>query len=286
MKYSIDDLNLIVLNVGYAVHEKDWNWKNVSSPFSRLYFVTKGYAQVKLDDGTHNLTPGHMYLVPSFVLHSNICQSHFEHFYIHIYEDGMSTDRLFEEYDFPFEIEGTDTDLQQIRRLCEMNPSLRLPQSNPVSYDNQTTLIQTIRTNKMRNFCDKVESRGILYLLVSRFLKYAKPKPASSDDRIQRVINHIRKNIGEKLAVEELAEMSCLSKDHFIKVFKKEMGTTPNQFITNVKMERAMVMLATETTQIKRIAFNLGYDDHSYFNRLFKKEVGITPQQYRMNYTK
>lgn len=286
MKYSIDDLNLIVLNVGYAVHEKDWNWKNVSSPFSRLYYVTKGYAQVKLEDGIHNLTPGHMYLVPSFVLHSNICQSHFEHFYIHIYEDGMSTDRLFEEYDFPFEIEGTETDLQHIRRLCEMNPQLRLPQSNPVSYDNQTTLIQTIRSNKMRNFCDKVESRGILYLLVSRFLKDARPKPASSDDRIQRAINHIRKNIGEKLSVEDLAELSCLSKDHFIKVFKKEMGTTPNQFITNAKMERAMVMLATESTQIKRIAFILGYDDHSYFNRLFKKEVGITPQQYRKNYTK
>ena len=51
MDYSVDDLRLLVLNVGYAVHNSDWNWKDVSSPFTRLYYVTDGHAQIRMEDG-------------------------------------------------------------------------------------------------------------------------------------------------------------------------------------------------------------------------------------------
>ena len=167
--------------------------------------------------------------------------------------------------------------------LTSSHPLTSLPQSNPLSYDNQPTLVSSLRLNKMRRFQDKVESRGILYILVSQFLSEAKPKLSASDDRIRSILNYIRKNIGTKITLEELAEMSCLSKNHLIRVFKKEIGTTPNQYVTRMKVERAMVMLATGDTPIKNIALMLGYDDNSYFIRTFKKETGQTPQQYRDN---
>ena len=46
MKTSIDQLHPLVLNVGLAIHNADWNWKNVNSPFMRLYYVTDGQAQI------------------------------------------------------------------------------------------------------------------------------------------------------------------------------------------------------------------------------------------------
>ena len=100
MDYSIDDLRLLVLNVGYAVHDSDWNWKDVSSPFTRLYYVTDGHAQIKMEDGIHDLYPDNLYIVPSFTRHTNICDGHFEHYYIHIYEDVLSKSKIFEEYGF------------------------------------------------------------------------------------------------------------------------------------------------------------------------------------------
>lgn len=39
MTQSIDQLHLLILNVGLAIHNADWNWKNVSSPFTRLYYI-------------------------------------------------------------------------------------------------------------------------------------------------------------------------------------------------------------------------------------------------------
>lgn len=41
MSLQVDQLHPLVLNVGLAIQDADWNWKNVSSPFSRLYYVTR-----------------------------------------------------------------------------------------------------------------------------------------------------------------------------------------------------------------------------------------------------
>lgn len=281
MEYSVDDLKLLVLHAGYAVHNKDWNWQDVSSPFTRLYYVTSGSAQVMMEDGLHNLTPDKLYLVPSFSRHSNICDGHFEHYYIHVFEDGLTQNRIFEDYSFPFEVPARKDDLFLFKRLCELNPHVRVPESNPKSYDNQPTLIQTLRINKSRSLQDIVESRGILYILISRFLAKAVPKSKTEDDRIRTALNYIRKNTGSKILVEDLAKNASLSMEHFIRIFKKEMGETPNAYISKMKIERAMVMLATSETAIKTIALSLGYDDVSYFNRIFRKYLGMTPQQYR-----
>ena len=83
-----------------------------------------------------------------------------------------------------------------------------------------------------------------------------------------------------------LAAISCLSKDHFIRLFKKEVGNTPLQYINQKKIEKAQLILITEDIPVKNIAYLLAYEDHSYFNRLFKKITGVTPQQYRELYKK
>lgn len=281
MNIDFRDLDLLVLNVGYATHNGDWNWEDVRSPFSRLYLVTEGHARLKIDSRLYDLTPGHLYLIPSFVRHTDICDSLFEHFYIHIYEDSNSDFRLFEDWEFQVEKDAEELDILLFKRLCELNPSMHLPQSDPVSYDNNSTLLENIQRNKSRMFCNKVESRGIVYQLVSRFLKDAGPKVEVNDDRVQKVLSFIRKNLDRKIELSELAEMSCLSKDHFIRIFKKETGESPTDYIISRKLERAMLLLATEDSPIKSIAFNLGFEDHSYFNRLFKSRIGMTPQQYR-----
>ena len=46
MASFVDKLHPLVLNIGLAIHNADWNWKNVSSPFTRLYYVTEGTAQI------------------------------------------------------------------------------------------------------------------------------------------------------------------------------------------------------------------------------------------------
>ena len=284
MTQSIDQLHLLILNVGLAIHNADWNWKNVSSPFTRLYYVTEGTARIILPSGVQELLPNHLYLIPSFTTHSYSCEAYFSHYYLHIYEDHQSEMSILEDYNFPVEIPAGDLELPLIKRLCQIKPTMHLPQSDPTSYDNNPTLIKSIIKNKQRDFYDKVESRGIVYQLMARFLKNAKPKIETNDDRIQKALSYIRKNIYQKIEIDSLAEISCLSKDHFIRLFKKEVNNTPLQYINQKRIEKAQLILITDNMSIKNIAYLLGYEDQSYFNRLFKKLTGLTPQQYKDTY--
>lgn len=284
MNLQVEQMHPLVLNVGLAVHNADWNWKNVNSPFTRLYYVTEGSAQIELPDGIYTLSPKHMYFIPAFTIHTNICKSNFVHYYLHIYEDHYSDNDWLDHWKFPVEIEATDLDLALFKRLCEINPHMTLQKSDPTTYDNNPTLMQNLIKNRQRAFCDKVESRGIVFQLLSRFFKQGQSKIEMEDNRIAKTVLYIRKHLNEAIELEKFAEISCLSKDHFIRLFKKELGTTPLQYINQKKIEKAQLLLITEELAVKEIAFQLAFEDYSYFNRLFKKITGVTPQEYRRLY--
>ena len=278
MNLQVEQMHPLVLNVGLAVHNADWNWKNVNSPFTRLYYVTEGSAQIELPDGIYTLSPKHMYFIPAFTIHTNICKSNFVHYYLHIYEDHYSDNDWLDHWKFPVEIEATDLDLALFKRLCEINPHMTLQKSDPTTYDNNPTLMQNLIKNRQRAFCDKVESRGIVFQLLSRFFKQGQSKIEMEDNRIAKTVLYICKHLNEAIELEKLAEISCLSKDHFIRLFKKELGTTPLQYINQKKIEKAQLLLITEELAVKEIAFQLAFDDYSYFNRLFKKQPALLPK--------
>ena len=284
MNLQVEQMHPLVLNVGLAVHNADWSWKNVNSPFTRLYYVTEGSAQIELPDGIYTLSPKHMYFIPAFTIHTNICKSNFVHYYLHIYEDHYSDNDWLDHWKFPVEIEATDLDLALFKRLCEINPHMTLQKSDPTTYDNNPTLMQNLIKNRQRAFCDKVESRGVVFQLLSRFFKQGQSKIEMEDNRIAKTVLYIRKHLNEAIELEKLAEISCLSKDHFIRLFKKELGATPLQYINQKKIEKAQLLLISEELAVKEIAFQLAFEDYSYFNRLLKKITGVTPQEYRRLY--
>ncbi len=279
MASFIDRLHPLVLNVGLAVHNADWNWKNVNSPFHRLYYITEGTAQVVMPQTTLDLKPDHLYFIPAFTTHGYVCDSRFVHYYIHIYEEYESN--ILAQWDFPFELEAVGIDRFLFARLAQINPHMKLLSSNPDPYDNNPTLEQELRKNRQRALCDKVESRGIVYQLLSRLFKFARPKMVTKDERIVQAVDHIQRHIFETIELETMVRRSCLSKDHFIRLFRKETGVTPQKYIIRKKVERAQLMLVTQEATVKNVALALGYEDVSYFCRLFKKVTGCQPHNYR-----
>lgn len=77
-----DTFHPLLLNIGYAIHHSDWNWTEVNSPFFRIYYVTKGMAEVTLPDRTITLSPHHLYIIPAFTCHNCHCEGDFEHYYL------------------------------------------------------------------------------------------------------------------------------------------------------------------------------------------------------------
>ena len=274
---DIDNLKLTLLNIGGSVHNGDWNWKGISSPFIRLFYVRDGYAKINFSDHTQELYPNHLYLIPSFTLHSYECDAYFSHIYIHIYEKQS----VLEELNFPLtKIEANKIDLLLVSRLLEINKGRELKQFDPKIYDNPPTLLQNIAEEAHQPEYAVVETKGILLQLLSRFLQYATPKSEVSDERIVKVLNYLRKNINKKIKISQLSGICNLTEDHFIRLFKKEMQCTPIQYVNQKKIEKAQLMLIVENIPIKDIAYDLSFENISYFNRLFKHITQYTPTQY------
>lgn len=276
----MDNLQLILLNIGYSVHHGDWNWKGISSPFTRIYYVKEGCARIHLPHHTQELRPHFLYMIPPFTLHSYECDGYFSHFYMHVYENQKGKTNVLEEFNFPAEITARALDMQLVNRLLEINPDRELKQYDPKSYDNQPTLLKNIVEESLQPEHIILETKGILLQLVSRFLKHATPKSEVQDERIKKVLTFIRKHIESSFKIEQLSELCNLSNDHFIRLFKKEMNCTPIQYINRKKIEKAQLMLVVGNHSIKDIAYTLSFENISYFNRMFKNLTKYTPTQY------
>ncbi len=281
MNNDIDQMHFLVLHIGEAHCRENWNYKNICSPFTRIYYVTDGHAQIALPDKTQDLYPDFMYIIPAFTPHSYICQEEFRHYYIHIYNE--SGHDILEDWILPTEIKAEKEILPRIKKLHELCPGMELVQTDPKYYDNNPSLNRNILKNKQRELYARVESRGIIYQLLARFLHQAQPKQYVRDERITKTLEYIRTNLNSHPDLDTLAAVSCLSKDHLIRLFKREIKMTPLAYINKKRIEKAQLRLVTETTPVKEIAYQLGFEDQTYFNRMFKKATGLTPMNYRKN---
>ena len=259
MNNDIDHMLYLVLHIGEAYCQADWNYKDICSPFTRMYYVTEGHAQIILPDKTQDLRPGFMYIIPAFTPHSYVCREEFSHYYIEP-ESGI---------------------LSRIRKLQMLCPGMALTQTDPQYYDNSSSLDRNIRKNKQRELYARVESRGIIYQLLAQFLHEATPKQYVEDERITQMLEYIRTNLTAPLDLDAMATLSCLSKDYLVRIFKREMKMTPTAYINKKRIEKAQLRLVTETTSIKELAYQLGFGGQTYFNRIFKRITGQTPLGYR-----
>lgn len=98
--------------------------------------------------------------------------------------------------------------------------------------------------------------------------------------RIGFVVDYIKRNLHQKLSIESIAKLAYVSKSNFFKMFKDELGTSPNDFILQERISKAKELLATQNS-IKETAYQTGFSDTNYFTRVFKQLEGVTPKSYQ-----
>ena len=108
-----------------------------------------------------------------------------------------------------------------------------------------------------------------------------KAEPSKNIDKIKDVIKYIETNYQHAITIDEIAGVCNFSSSHFMKYFKKVMGTSFIDYLNEYRLSMASRLLLPTSDNILEIAAECGYDNLSYFNRLFKKKFGVTPSAYR-----
>lgn len=100
------------------------------------------------------------------------------------------------------------------------------------------------------------------------------------EDYINQAVNYIASNYSQPLHVAEIAEDLGLSRHHFCRIFKEQLGISPQEYIVSHRMQRAAELLTVYHLPQKEVALLTGYPDVYAFSRMFKRKFGISPGQY------
>jgi len=109
-------------------------------------------------------------------------------------------------------------------------------------------------------------------------------KSSTREEIIKRLFistDYIYTFFHQNLSLGELAQVSCLSKFHFLRLFKTAFGETPHQFITKVRVQKAKELLQSKSLEVGDIAKQVGFNNASSFSRLFYNQTGAYPTQFR-----
>lgn len=98
---------------------------------------------------------------------------------------------------------------------------------------------------------------------------------------IRKALEYCTNNFDQPLSVGDLARASGLSRYHFIREFKKNVGIPPNQYIREVRLARARRLLHMSLASVKEIADICGFASSAHFSRTFRSRFGISPGSIR-----
>jgi AraC-like DNA-binding protein len=132
----------------------------------------------------------------------------------------------------------------------------------------------------------KANMLRLLYALarhfwVSESLRLVMARQQATAERLKPVFEFISTHSAEMIAVGKGASLAHLSESRFSRVFKQISGMTFVNYITHVRLSRALRMLRESSATIGEIALATGFSDQSYFDRRFKTAFGRTPNQVR-----
>lgn len=101
------------------------------------------------------------------------------------------------------------------------------------------------------------------------------------DYYVEMIKKYINENYATDCNVEEMAEIIGFSPNYIRKKFKKSTGMTILEYVTEVRLQKAKLLLKDHRFKVKDVSLQVGYDNISYFTHLFKKKNGVTPNEYK-----
>jgi AraC family transcriptional regulator len=98
---------------------------------------------------------------------------------------------------------------------------------------------------------------------------------------VERVIQTMHERLYESLALEDMADIACLSPYYFCRIFHQLVGVPPGEFLATLRMDRAKRLLLTTSLSVTDICFEVGYVGLGSFTTRFTQQVGLPPGQLR-----
>lgn len=239
---------------------------HIHDDFYQFLYIIDGEGTIQINESSYDLCPQHGYFIPMGYEHN-----------FHFTQDSMTID-------FKFNIISKEFK-QLLHPYCCSEP-LYISNQNEVKNLFKLSTQNLQKPNELLPFRIDVEFKGfLLSLLVEK--EYAKTERAFESFSIENeflpdfpIVEFLTKHIQSKITLEDIAKHFNFNPHYIIEIFRKKLGTTPMNFLQQLRLEKSKEYLEFTNLSVSEIADLVGLTP-PYFSRLFRDRIGISPTEYR-----
>lgn len=229
-----------------------------------LLAAMKGQGMITVDGIRHPLFPGKCYmLAPGTIMELEAAES-----------VGLDVYRVYFEAGTPSRSSCSRESVEELLCIGELTfqPFWRLAEYLEDLYRNRYSggALESFRLN--------VRFQEMIASLLEQN-RTGEPK-ADALQAVERTIAYMHRCYHENIAIEQLVRETGISRWQYNALFKSLTGTTPIDYLTELRIKRAKSLLLLPGHRLKDVSAGSGFRDEYYFSRRFKQTVGISPKQY------
>ncbi|MDF2660826.1 MAG: hypothetical protein K0Q94_3617 [Paenibacillus sp.] len=229
-----------------------------------LLTTMKGQGTISIDGVRRPLLPGQCFVLdPGMIIELESAES-----------NVLDAYRVYFEADAPGDSSCTRETVEEL--LCtgevRFQPFWRMAEFVEQLYRNRH------HNGALESFKSNVRFQEI----VASLLEQNRPGVSREDaaQAVNRTIAYMHRSYHEEISIEQMAQDAGISRWQYNALFKSLTGTTPIDYLTELRINRAKALLVMPGQQLKDIAARAGFRDEYYFSRRFKQTVGMSPKHY------
>ncbi|MDQ8179601.1 AraC family transcriptional regulator [Pelagicoccus sp. SDUM812005] len=233
-----------------------------SHPHHLLIFVPQGQAQLEISGQTYRIKGKQAALIPASTP----------------YRYGSNSDEDGERYWLKFEGAGAEG----LLAWTNFNP--QNPLLGCAAAENIKRHFNAILNAVERGYTEHTTlqlSLALIKVLISLHDNPLDAEGRSSTNRIESAMSQMREDVSKPQALAAYAKKAGYSVTQFSHLFRQHTGTSPINYLNELRIQRTAELLNNTDRTIKSIAYELGFEDPLYFSRNFRKCVGLSPRAYR-----
>ncbi len=257
-----ENLSLAVYNTGYEKCRSGYTWGPAVRDHYLIHYVISGKGTLSSGGAIYPVMRGDLFFIrpASIVSYSADRDEPWEYCWVGF--NGTEADRLVGLTDF----------------------AKGVPVIHYTNHDHLKRLLLNIYNSHGNNPSNEMKMSGFLYLFLSELVSsnelHAAGQYSSERSYLEKAMRFIQRNYCEMISVDGIAEFAGISRSHLYRVFMKNTGMSPNEYLSAYRINKACSLLRNSGLKINEIASSVGFQDQLYFSRVFKKMKGVSPSGY------
>lgn len=280
--YSIDKLPYVSMT-GRVKEKKGWSHSGKKMNVNLLCIVHEGECVFKTEEKSYEVKKGNVILIPKGIFYSPHTDTSVEYTFFHFdgcfeecdvnaaqipsFKDAPHTQPIYGTVDVGSHTLVFDSKMDLSDSISEIDLLLNKCLSSYNRYNEMLQLLLSIQ------FCE------LLFHISQGYCEQFE-KENSFPAAVNKIIAYIHSNYTQRITLDLLCEEVNISKQYCMRLFKKYLHTTINDYILTTRMKHAAYLLRHTYMNVNEASNYLGFSSVSYFSRVFKRYYGVSPSEY------